>query len=126
MKKIKSNPEMHMRAPEAATPALPLRVSAEASARKLMSQLESERRAGPDAPGKRAVPAGGALVVCADSAAVAALKGRCAAFGIDATTNELISAGLLLLSQQTETALEVALLQSLRADRSFSRRRDKR
>jgi hypothetical protein len=54
------------------------------------------------------------------------LKGRCTAFGIDATTDELLLAGLYLLGQQTETALEVAMLQSLRADRSCAKRRSKR
>jgi hypothetical protein len=54
------------------------------------------------------------------------LKGRCTAFGIDATNDELLLAGLHLLGQQTETALEVAMLQSLRADRSCAKRRSKR
>lgn len=54
------------------------------------------------------------------------LKERCLNFGVDATKAELIDAGLLLLETQTETALEAAILQSLRADRSFMRRKTRR
>ena len=57
---------------------------------------------------------------------VATLKERCAGFGVEPTTADLIDAGLLLLMQQTETALEVALLQSLREDRSFTKRKGRR
>ncbi len=55
-----------------------------------------------------------------------ALKERCLAFGINISTPELIAAGLHLLTQQTETALEVAILQSLRADRTSVTRRTRR
>jgi hypothetical protein len=51
------------------------------------------------------------------------LKDRCARFGIDASTEEMLLAGLRLLTDQTETALEVALLQSLRSDRLLAKRR---
>jgi hypothetical protein len=61
-----------------------------------------------------------------NSSEIETLKERCAAFGVDATTAELLLAGLHLLSQQTETALEVAMLQSLRADRSCAKRRSRR
>ncbi len=54
------------------------------------------------------------------------LKARCLNFGVDATKAELIDAGLLLLESLTETALEVAILQSLRADRSFLPRKSRR
>ncbi len=54
------------------------------------------------------------------------LKARCLRFGVDATKAELMDAGLLLLEAQTETALEVAILQSLRADRSFLPRKARR
>lgn len=57
---------------------------------------------------------------------VAELKTRCRAFGVDATTDELVYAGLLALANQTETALEANLLQSLRADRSFDPRKSGR
>lgn len=50
------------------------------------------------------------------------LQERCLKFGIRPSNDELIDAGLLLLTQLTETALEVALLQSLRADRSSTPR----
>jgi hypothetical protein len=49
---------------------------------------------------------------------VADIKARCLTFGLYPNNEELIAAGLLLLTQLTETALEAALLQSLRADRS--------
>lgn len=54
------------------------------------------------------------------------LKARCLQFGVDATDKELIVAGLLMLAEQTETALEVAILKSLRADRSFRLRKSQR
>ena len=62
----------------------------------------------------------------ADAQLLRQLKDRCMGFGIDATDKELVQAGLLLLAQQTETALEVAMLQSLRADRSFAPRSKRR
>lgn len=55
-----------------------------------------------------------------------ALKERCLAFGINASETELLIAGLHLLSEQTETALEATILQSLRADRSCRQRRARR
>lgn len=54
------------------------------------------------------------------------LTARCAQFGIDATASEILGAGLLLLAEKTETALEVAMLQSLRADRTFTPRKSRR
>ncbi len=57
---------------------------------------------------------------------IAELKARCMQFGVDASTEELVEAGLQLLEGQTETALEVAMLQSLRADRSLERRTRRR
>lgn len=65
-------------------------------------------------------------LVITDSADVALLKERCLAFGIDATNQELIAAGMLLLTELTETALEVAMLQSMRANRSLLKRRVRR
>lgn len=57
---------------------------------------------------------------------IAELTARCAQFGIDATASEILGAGLLLLAEKTETALEVAMLQSLRADRTFTPRKTRR
>ena len=61
-----------------------------------------------------------------DTPEMAVLKARCAAFGIHASSEELLLAGLHLLTQQTETGLEVAVLQSLRADRTCVPRRHRR
>ncbi len=61
-----------------------------------------------------------------DMPEMAVLKERCAAFGIHASSEELLLAGLHLLTQQTETGLEVAVLQSLRADRTYVPRRHRR
>ena len=50
---------------------------------------------------------------------IGSLREKCLGFGIDVVESDLIAAGLLLLDRQTETALEVAILQALRADRSL-------
>ena len=54
---------------------------------------------------------------------IAELKARCCSFGIDATKGEILRAALLVLGRHTDTALEVEMLQSLRADRTFFSRR---
>ncbi len=72
------------------------------------------------------IPTGPASEPAQRQERVDGLKARCLAFGVDATKAELIDAALLLLETQTETALEVAILQSLRSDRSFLPRKSRR
>lgn len=71
--------------------------------------------------GKRTPEPGSPMAEC-----VVELRRRCLAFGLDVTEPELTYAGLLLLLNQSETALEVAMLQSLRGDRSTQPRKSGR
>lgn len=104
-----------------------LRESAAAAASALIAPGEAEvDRTYARPAGRGAGKPDNGDTVAADTASLVALKQRCLAFGINATTAELFTAGLHLLTQQTETALEVAVLQSLRADRSFTKRRSPR
>ena len=124
MKKIKGNhqPDSSATTKVHSTP-VPLNESVAAAALRLINpQLGTTGQLG---DGRAAVDAS-AEVDGLDLIGIAVLKERCAAFGINATNAELLSAGLHLLAQQTETALEVAMLQSLRADRSFAKRRSRR
>lgn len=55
------------------------------------------------------------------------LKKRCLAFGVDVKKGELVAAGLQLLSNLPESALEASVLPSLRPDRktAVSKKRKK-
>jgi hypothetical protein len=103
-----------------------LTMSANTAARRLLGQ--GEQRTADQGGSICAVTTGAQPRVesYVDWPGLSALKERCMAFGIDASSAELMAAGLQLLSEQTDTALEVAMLQSLRADRSTARRRSKR
>jgi hypothetical protein len=90
------------------------------------SDAESPATTESTPPGALGESAAAAAFRLINSMEIATLKDRCSAFGIDATTAEVLLAGLHLLGQQTETALEVAMLQSLRADRTCAKRRSKR
>lgn len=128
MKKIKLNiQDVRADAAPAPTPAPVRPGEAALAALQLLFQREldaAKPRATVPGPAERhRIMAG---TPSADDFGLGALKARCLVFGIDATTAELLVAGLHLLGQQTETALEVAMLQSLRADRTVTRRRIKR
>lgn len=96
--------------------ALPLKAAAAAAAHRLLTG------SAPAQNDALALPASSLQ----DTHELALLKERCVAFGIHPSTEELLLAGLHLLTQQTETGLEVAVLQSLRADRSCVPRRHRR
>lgn len=103
-----------------------LATSANTAARRLLGQGEPRTADQGGSIGAVATSAPPRLESYVDWPGLPALNERCLAFGIDASSAELMAAGLHLLSEQTDTALEVAMLQSLRADRSTARRRSKR
>lgn len=124
MKKIKGSHQPDSSATtKANSNAAPLKESVAAAALRLINPLDRETGQLGDG---RATADASAQADGLDFIGIAELKERCAGFGINPTNAELLVAGLYLLAQQTETALEVAMLQSLRADHSFAKRRSKR